>query len=214
MKYDPEKHHRGSIRLKGYDYSKVGAYFVTICVYNRERLLGSVIGGEMETNEAGHLAAECWEWLAEHYTYVELDEWIIMPNHLHGIVLIRANNDRSSLPNDGRGGLPNDGRGGLPNDGRGGSRTAPTAKAKPLGRIIGAFKTVSSKYINKCRGTPGESIWQRNYYEHIVRNESELNRIREYIAGNPRQWEWDRENPTNVGAVREPPLPNDLRWRI
>ena len=106
----------------------------------------------MCVNDAGRVAAESWRWLASQYPYVTLDEWTVMPNHLHGILILT---------------------------GRGGSRTAPTVK--PLGRLIGAFKTVSTRRINQLRRTPGALVWQRNFWEHIVRDEPELQRIRTYI---------------------------------
>ena len=93
-------------------------------------------------------------------------------------------------------------------DGRGGSRTAPTENRKPIGRLIGAFKTVSTKRLNAIRNTPGVSVWQRNYYEHIIRSEESLARIRQYIIDNPARWEEDYENPQAVGALREAPLHN------
>jgi REP element-mobilizing transposase RayT len=107
--YDPSRHHRRSIRLKGYDYSQAGAYFVTLCAQGRECLFGEVVDGEMRLNDAGHIVAESWQWLATQHDYVELDEWIIMPNHLHGIIVITDN-----------------GRGGSRTVPTGGSRTAPT----------------------------------------------------------------------------------------
>ncbi len=176
QQFDPQLHHRRSIRLPGYDYTSPGAYFVTLCVRDRECIFGRVAGGLMELNEWGRAAAESWLWLAEQYPYVELDEWVVMPNHMHGIIVI-VNELR-----------------------RGRSRTTPAQtapKRKPLGRLIGAFKTVSTKQINVMRNTPGEPIWQRNYYEHIVRNERALDAIRSYIAANPRRWESDRDNPRN-----------------
>jgi REP element-mobilizing transposase RayT len=125
-------------------------------------------------NEMGRIVEDCWKWLCGQYEYVSLDEWIVMPSHLHGIIVI---NDEC----------------------RGGSRTAPTnAKRKPLGRLVGAFKTVSTKRINQVRGSPGIPLWQRNYYEHIIRNEDELNKIREYILYSPLQWKFDRENPERI----------------
>ena len=191
MKYDPEKHHRRSVRLRGYDYSQAGAYFVTICTQGRACLFGDVADGEMRLNEIGNIVADSWRWLALQYDYVELDEWMIMPNHLHGIVVIIDDDDGG---------------------GRGGSRTAPTGdprnatpKRKPIGGLIGAFKTVSTKHINIMRGTPGMPVWQRNYYEHIIRNEESMNRIREYIVNNPLQWQLDRENPC-IGGRGNPAL--------
>ena len=147
--------------------------------------------GKMRLNDAGRVAADSWQWLEQQYDYVGLDEWVVMPNHFHGIIVIT---DASR---------------------RGGSRTAPTTPStpqptgnhKPLGRLIGAFKTVSTKQINEMRNTSGGKLWQRNYYEHIIRNEKSLQRIREYIVNNPLQWESDQENP-NAGAP--PRLPRGL----
>ena len=173
MKYDSQVHHRRSIRLPAYDYSQAGFYFVTICAQHRKCLFGEVVDDQMKLNRYGRLVAEAWNWLAERYIYVDLDEWIVMPNHLHGILVI--SDERS----------------------RGGSRTAPTdANAsviprKPLGQLIGAFKTISTKGINQSRGTPGVPVWQRNYYEHVVRSEDSLGTIRDYIANNPRNWGLD-----------------------
>lgn len=102
-----------------------------------------------------------------------------MPNHLHGIIVIVADDRRS------------------------GSRTAPTGRRKPLGRLVGAFKTVTTKQINIARGTPGLPVWQRNYYEHIIRNDQSLNRIRQYIADHPARWTFDRENPASTAPEPE-----------
>jgi len=164
MTYDPTIHRRRSIRLPAYDYAGPGAYFVTVVCRDRALLL--------EDPSFRVVAEEAWRWLADQYEFVDLDTFIVMPNHLHGIILI---NDTC----------------------RGGSRTAPAngPRRKTLGRLVGAFKTVSTKRINEMRGTPGLPVWQRNYYEHVIRNEEELDRIRQYIAGNPMRWDQDRENP-------------------
>ena len=168
------RQNRRSIRLPGYDYSRNGAYFVTICTQNRACLFGTIVDGEMRLNQFGEIVADTWNWLRDQYNYVVLDQWVIMPNHLHGIIVIN-------------------------NVCRGGSQTAPTVGApKPLGRLIGAFKTVSTKHINQLRNTPGVKIWQRNYWEHIIHNDDELNRIRQYIVDNPMKWETDRENQEAV----------------
>jgi len=170
---------RRSIRLRDYDYSQPGVYFITICTLHRGYPFGEIVDGKMVLNEMGDIAAESWQWLERQYEYVVLDEWVIMPNHLHGIIVIT--------------------------DCRGGSRTAPTRNVrtrldqpnrKPLGRLIGAFKTVSTKRINEMHNTPGAKLWQRNYYEHIIRSDDEMNRIRRYISHNPAKWEFDRENPS------------------
>jgi len=174
MKFDPKIHHRHSVRLKGYDYSQAGAYFVTIVAWQREMLFGEIINEEMVLNNFGKIVAEKWLWLETQYEYVELGAWVIMPNHLHGILVIYDN-------------------------GRGGSRPAPTpTKHKPLGGLIGAFKTVSTKQINLLRDTEGQVVWQRNYYEHIIRNEREMDRISRYIESNPTRWADDNENPNHV----------------
>ena len=164
-----------SIRLKEYDYSQAGAYFVTLCTKKGESIFGDIIDGIMRLNKSGLIIAETWQWLSEQYPYVELDTWAIMPNHFHGILF-------------------------LLDERRGGSRTAPT-KRKPLGRLIGAFKTVSTKRINELRDTPGQPIWQRNYYEHVIRNEIDLEETREYIQNNALKWLEDENHPANIKAL-------------
>jgi len=150
---------RKSIRLPDYDYTSPGGYLVTICTNNRKCFFGEIAESEMILNKTGILVADSWKWLEEQYPYVELDEFIIMPNHLHGIIV-------------------------LLDQCRGGSRTAPTEKRKPLGRLIGAFKTVSTKRVNILRGNIGGQLWQRGFYEHVVRNYEKINIIREYIVKN------------------------------
>lgn len=168
MPYRPQHHCRRSLRLPGYDYTQPGAYFVTVCVRGAAGLLGQVADGTVALSDWGQVAAESWAWLEEQYPYVTLDAWVVMPNHLHGILIITDD----------------------PGHGRGRSRTAPTTptatmvptattnggtpKRKPLGRLIGAFKTVSTKRINQMRGTPGSPFWQRGFCEHIVRDENDL----------------------------------------
>ena len=190
MKYDPQKHHRRSIRLKEYDYSQAGAYFVTIVAWQREMLFGEIVDGEIVLNDFGKIVSEKWQWLESQYPYIELGAWIVMPNHFHGILVIH---------DDGRGGSRSAPMDDISNAIRGDSRIAPTPiKHKPLGGLIGAFKTVSTKQINLLRDTEGQVVWQRNYYEHIVRDEHEMDRITRYIESNPSQWSEDDENPNNV----------------
>jgi REP element-mobilizing transposase RayT len=174
MIYDPDSHHRRSIRLQAFDYSRDGAYFLTICTVGRDCLFGEIVDSVMRLNAAGQAVADSWNWMALQYPYVRIDEWALMPNHFHGIIVIATN------------------------DGRGGSRTAPTAKTKPLGQLVGAFKTVSTKRVNLLRHTPGTPVWQRNYYERVLRNDGELSRTREYIINNPSQWDLDQDNPANL----------------
>ncbi len=168
--YNPDQHHRRSIRLQGYDYASAGSYFITICAHQRECLFGEIVEGQMLLNEFGQIVADAYLWLANQYPYVHLDSWVVMPNHLHGIIVMT---DYSR---------------------KGDSRIAPTvgdAKRKTLGRLIGAFKTVSTKQINLIRSTPGTTIWQRNYYEHIIRDDRALQTIRQYIQNNPSAWQED-----------------------
>ncbi len=166
---------RPTLRLKDYDYAQSGAYFVTICVKNRQCLLGSIIEGEMKLNPNGLITAESWTWLSTAYPFITLDEWTVMPNHLHGIIFINQPPE-------------------------GGSRTALTMpRPLPLSRLVGAFKKVSSKQINIHRQRPGIPFWQRGFYEHVIRHEEALSRIRDYIATNPSRWELDRENRQATG---------------
>ncbi len=168
---------RRSVRLKGYDYARPGWYYVTVCTVDRVCNLGRVEDGRVILSEWGHIVSETWEWIPSRYPYVDLDDSVVMPDHLHGILIIN------------------------PVFRRGVSRNAPTEppKIKPLGQLIGAFKTVSTKKINEMRGTPGSAFWQRNYYEHIIRNQQDLNRIRAYIRNNPLRWWLDREDPEAAG---------------
>ena len=170
---DVTQKRRKSNRLEGYDYSLAGCYFVTVCAQDRVNRFGDIVNEKMHLNETGRGVAETWEWLKGRYNNIGLDAWVIMPNHLHGILIIYDTC-------------------------RGGSRTAPT---KPLGRLIGAFKTVSTKRINMRQGTPGTKLWQRSFYDHVIRDDDDLNRVREYIQNNPLRWALDEENPANrVGS--------------
>ena len=177
MKYNREIHHRRSIRLKEYDYSQAGAYFVTICAWNRECLFGEIVNSEVVLSEYGLIVKQCWEELVYHYRNVKLNTYIIMPNHMHGIINIV---DTATVG--------------------AGFKPAPTAMHKRHGlpEIVRALKTFSSRKINLVRNTPGVPVWQRNYYEHVVRNEKDMQSIQEYIVNNPLQWETDENNPVNI----------------
>lgn len=168
---------RQSIRLKDYDYSASGAYFVTICTYERACLLGDVIEEQVHFSEFGRIVSDVWNRLPEHYGNLELDAFVVMPNHVHGIML-------------------------LDDEQRAGSKLrfdkpAPTHAA--LSEIVRAFKTFSSRACNAVRGTTGKPFWQRSFYEHIIRDEVSLNKIREYILSNPASWSTDKENPGERG---------------
>jgi len=177
MKYNPEKHHRRSIRLQGYDYSLPGAYFITICTEKRICLFGNIIYGKMVLNEYGKIAQQCWLNIPLHYQNVELNEFVVMPNHIHGIIII---NDTVGAIHE----LPQ-------------QKTPQQRRLMTLPKIIGRFKMNSAKQLNQLRQTSGLSVWQRNYYEHIIRNEFEFNKIREYIINNPLKWELDKHHSNN-----------------
>ena len=187
MPFYPDVPGRRSIRLQGYDYSHVGVYFVTIATQDRLCLFGDVADGQVLLNDMGRLAADAWQRLETRYPYVILDEYVVMPNHLHGIVVITGDKGEDGRPNAIDGGR--------------------SARRGPLGRLIGAFKMVAAKQINLARDTVGHPLWQRNYYERIVRGEAELARIRAYIRSNPSDWEMDSENPAATVAPTRRPLP-------
>jgi len=178
MRYDPEKHHRCSIRLRGWDYSRPGAYFVTICTHNGECLFGWVVDGKMMLSPWGRIARDEWMASAKIRHEIRLDAFVVMPNHIHGIIWIVAGNNVGAT-----------GRSPLRPHG---------PSPKSLGSFIAGYKSAVTKRINHIRKTPGTPVWQRNYYEHIVRDETELTRIREYIRLNPLKWELDRENPCPI----------------
>ena len=200
---DPDRHHRRSIRLKGYDYSGQGTYFVTICSQDRGCLFGDIVDGEMRMNCAGRLVQTVWNELPDHYSPSQLDESVVMPNHVHGIVLIlgaEAVAPASGSTPAGAGLLVRAGLKPAPTRGTTvpGDHPVPataTTTRHGLTEIVRAFKTFSARRINEWRGTPGVPVWQRNYHEHIIRDESSLRRIREYIATNPVRWMDDPENP-------------------
>ena len=168
MKYNPYIHHRRSIRLKGYDYSQGGAYFVTLCVQNRKCLFGEIINGEMQLHKRGQIIQKYWMQINKRFPHVKLDHFIVMPNHFHGIIII---NDHVTC------------------------RGEVTSPLSSLGNIIAWFKYQSTKHINNIRQTPGVRLWQRNYFERIIRNEKIYNRIIKYITNNPIMWDPDKENP-------------------
>jgi putative transposase len=201
MKFDPKIHHRSSIRLKGYDYSQAGAYFVTIVAWQREMLFGEIADGEMILNRYGKIVLNAWMDLPNHYRHVELGAFVIMPNHVHGIILL---NDGGWEPlHNGRGGSPVSGKTNLPDGLIAGTEPLPASQTRPyvtvkrhgLPEIVRAFKSFSARRINRLRRTEGIPVWQRNYYEHIIRSESEMDRISRYIETNPLRWVDDDENP-------------------
>lgn len=192
MKFDTDQHHRRSLRLQGYDYAQAGAYFVTICTQNRACLFGEIVDEKMRVNDVGRMVERWWEKLPEKFPATEIDEFIIMPNHLHGIVVLVG-----AAPCGRPGGVAVADASGLA---RARLKAGhPHGGAPTLGDIMSWFKTMTTNdYLRgvKQRGWtsfPGK-LWQRNYYEHIIRDDAALDRIRQYIAENPLRWATDDEN--------------------
>jgi REP-associated tyrosine transposase len=216
MKYDPQKHHRRSIRLKGYDYSQNGLYFITLVVKNRGCLFGQIDNGKMTLSNFGKIIKFHWLNIKKHFPFTNLVEFIIMPNHFHGIIQI----DRKISPesdyrvgamhsygDDGKNdnnldrgnkvramhSYGDDGK----NDNNLDRNASPQQHPKgtkpgSLSAILQNFTSVTSRKINRIRKTPGQKLWQRNFYEHIIRDEKELQRIRDYIINNPYNWADDK----------------------
>jgi len=161
---------RKQIRLKEYNYSWPGAYFITVCTKDRMEMFGEIVEGEMIRNKYGDIVQSCWNELPGHYPNIQLDEFQVMPNHIHGIIIIIDNTV--------------------------GSRHVSTLRGvhHTLGNIVGSFKSAVTKQINDVRRQYGTRIWQIRFYDHVIRNEQSLNRIREYIRINPQQWQWDKGN--------------------
>jgi len=174
---------RKRIRLKSYDYSQDGYYFVTICAENRKEWFGKVEKGEMILNQYGKIANQCWDDLPNHYLNCSLDIFVIMPNHIHGIIVI--NNDNTV----GNGLKP------FPTHG--------------LSEMIRGFKTFSSRKINEEIKNDNKFQWQKSFYDHVIRNETELYRIRDCIKNDPLEWDLDRENPSSRNVNME----HDRYWK-
>ena len=194
MGYDLEQHHRRSIRLPGYDYTQIGAYFMTICTQNKRCLFGEVVDGKMQLNNLGQIVDACWRAIPDHFPNILCDAWVIMPNHMHGILVIDIDNvgARHAVPLR----EPQPEQFGNPTTG-----SVPT--------LVRSFKSTVTKRINEMRGTPGATLWQRNYYEHVIRNGTEWDFIRKYIETNPALWAEDNENPSDRTKSSYDSLPSD-----
>jgi putative transposase len=152
MKYNPKIHHRHSIRLRGYDYASSGAYFITICTHDRQHLFGDIVDGKMAESQLGQVARQHWQRLSRHHRNLAIDEFVVMPDHFHGILTLQE------------------------------------PLGTPISEIIRGFKTFSAREINRIRQKQGTPVWQRNYYERIIRSQPALNRVRQYIIENPKNW--------------------------
>ncbi len=190
MNPDVERHRRRSIRLREYDYRQAGAYFITVVTHGRAALFGEIANGETRLNEFGQVIEDEWQKSSIIRQEIEMDVFVVMPNHIHGIMNI-INMDVGAT---GRSPL----RGGPP--------------ARSLGAFVAGFKSAVTKRINEMRHTPGSPVWQRNYYEHVVRDDEELLRVREYILHNPLDWENDRENPSRPADLKSARTPEP--WHV
>jgi REP element-mobilizing transposase RayT len=174
-RFDPDKHRRRSTRLKGYDYAEPGAYFITVAAQMREPFFGEVMDGYMQLNDAGRMVVKWWRRIPGKFPSIEADEYTVMPDHFHGIA-INVGAD---------------------------TRVCPGPPRTPLSRVVQWFKTMTTnayiKGVKNRRWTPFErKLWQRNYYDRIIRDEEELNLARQYVLDNPAKWTLDQESPRQM----------------
>ncbi|HMU63804.1 MAG TPA: hypothetical protein PKD35_03870 [Nitrosomonas sp.] len=185
MTDNPTSHRRKSIRLQGYDYSQAGLYFITVCTHNRVPLFGEIVDGVMALNTAGQIVEKCWCAIPEHFPQVTLDEFVVMPNHVHGIITIGENNVGA---NDVR---ANNVRANdyLPQPSNEIPRSLQHGTSRTIGSMVRGFKIGVTRWFRA--NTDIHKVWQRNYYEHIIRNEDSYLKIADYIQTNPQRWEID-----------------------
>jgi putative transposase len=157
-----------SLRLNGFDYKQPSMYYVTICTHNREYIFGEIENSTMALSDLGKVVHSCWVDLPNHYPEIEIKEFVIMPNHIHGIILIKDHNSEINPSN-----------------------------LYGLTEIIRGFKTFSAKEINAIRKTKGFSVWQRGFHDRIIRGKDELDRIKKYVLDNPKNWPSDKEYLTD-----------------
>ncbi|HIJ95855.1 MAG TPA: hypothetical protein HPP94_08990 [Desulfuromonadales bacterium] len=212
--YNPDIHHRRSIRLRNFDYSTAGAYFVTLCTQGHMCLFGDICNGEIKLNHAGHIVTELWSRLPERFPGIFLSEFTVMPNHFHAIIFItdpnihefnngdivgaplaapvfdvqKCSKGAASAKNQGAASAENQGAASAVNQGA--ASSAPT-----LGKIMRAFKSISAIEVNRELDRQGKPLWQRNYFERIIRDENEMANVSEYIIQNPMRWIDDKYNP-------------------
>ena len=189
----PDLPHRKPARLPGHDYASPGAYFITICTHGRACTLGAIIDDRIVPSVLGGIVVGVWNALPSHFPGIALDAFVLMPNHLHGIVMIEEQ--------------PPAGGGIDPRETVGAKHASPlrAAAGKARGTTEGslpaavqAFKSSAAREINRVRGTPGAAVWQRGYFDHIIRTPDDLDRLRAYIESNPLRWALDQENPIHA----------------
>ncbi len=178
---EANQQHRRSIRLREWDYTSAGAYFLTIVTYEREHLFGTISNGEMILSPFGVIVQEEWLASADIRQEITLDTFIVMPNHLHGIVWLRGDADQPNTASK------------APEQ-TGTAKTLQRPAARSIGAFVGGFKAAATRRVNEARGKAGALVWQRNYYERVIRNERERDAIRVYIQGNPVRWNRDPDN--------------------
>jgi putative transposase len=162
MKFNPEKHHRKSTRLRDFDYSSLGAYFVTICAFQRECIFGEIVNSEMILSSAGERTLEIWEGLPLRFPTIELDAFVIMPNHVHGVICLTQ------------------------------------TETVTISTVLRTFKSLSARAINQELGRAERPAWQKRFWDRVIRDAGELERIRTYIVNNPQSWAEDEENPNHL----------------
>jgi putative transposase len=172
MPFNPDKHRRRSIRLPKYDYTQAGEYFITICSFDRSPIFGEIREQRLELNVFGDIVAQVWSGLPRLFSGLELDEFVVMPNHFHGILRLPGQSQQENISQ-------------LVGSPKG-------TQAASVGAIVQNFKSVSTRQINQIRRIPGGQVWQRNYYERIIPNNLARSQIQKYIVNNPRSWKQDK----------------------
>jgi REP element-mobilizing transposase RayT len=212
--YDPKRHHRRSVRLRGCDYSRPGAYFVTINVKGGECALGDVVDGYVQCTDLGRIAHDFWAQVPVRFPYVSIDQFVVIPNHVHAIIVIHEVAPADKTERSARRGRVVPPRESTPpqsNARRGRGHPAPDTdtanmprrRRATLGHIIAFYKYETTRQINARRGNEPAPFWQRSFYDHVVRDRRGLDAIRAYIANNPLHWELDPDHPNNLPAARK-----------
>ena len=210
----PNLPQRKSIRLKNYDYSQTGLYFITICIQNKKHLLGTITNNQMILNDAGKMVSIQWFDLLQRFKYIQLHEYVVMPNHFHGIIYIDKCRGESCIrPHDKN--FNNIMHTMDSSEHNSGEHNSGEHKVRPygtlddtVGRIVQAFKSITThEYIHGVKQNHwqpfNKKLWQRNYWEHIIRNKNEYYRISEYIKSNPLKWNDDKLNYGKGNVVME-----------
>ena len=194
--YNPQMHNRRSIRFKGYDYTQAGLYFITICCQNRACLFGEIENGKMMLNDAGAIANDCWLNIPTHFPNAILHEYVIMPNHVHGIIELVGANNHSPKNKKNNNSVIGDNRAknvSVIGDNRAKNVSPLRSPSKTVGSVVRGFKIGVTKWMRQ--NTDTFYIWQRNYWEHIIRDDKSHENISQYIINNPTKWNNDKLNP-------------------